>query len=291
MSFYQITDPKKRDAMVADYVSTMKRLHGRELQDRLQDFEYQQNQEKLYRPLIKSNAETNSMIKKIVDEKKIKNEPKESVKDEFKESEIKSNSEKKSNTFFDNLRDKILAKDPDVDNTYGIYFTPEGKTYMGSSPITVQNDDIVVGSQVYDGTEGLWRLIVGVKETQIGKIGEDFTNDDLKQYVRLLRQTNVLYRDFNPKNGRPRASKSYKWRIILKPLWNSFREDSEEEEGGGIKFLPGSIKGLKEKLNLLIGEYKAGNTTTINELVAVLDQLRDRKAISEREYESINSLL
>ena len=79
---------------------------------------------------------------------------------------------------------------------------------------------------------------------------------------------------------------------ILKPLWYKFKkEEDSEEDGSGVKFLPGTIKSLRERLNLLLGEYKAGNTTTRNELVAVLDQLRSRKAISEDKYRALNSAL
>ena len=81
-------------------------------------------------------------------------------------------------------------------------------------------------------------------------------------------------------------------RIILKPLWNKFKKEEDSgEDGGSISYLPGTIKALKDKMNLLYGEYKAGNRTTRNELVAVLDQLRSRKAISEKEYEAVNSTL
>ena len=40
-----------------------------------------------------------------------------------------------------------------------------------------------------------------------------------------------------------------------------------------------------------MGEYKAGNTTTRNEIVAVLDQLRDRNAITEKQYIGCNGWL
>ncbi len=187
---------------------------------------------------------------------------------------------------------KILARDPDVDTSFGIHFSQDGSSSMGSESVTIRGDDIIVGNEVYYGTEGLWRLITGVKENQIGEIGVDFTNEDLKQYIRLLRQTNVLHQNYDPNNPRPRSSSSWKWKVILKPLWNKFREEEDSgKDGSGIKFLPSTIKALREKLDLLIGEYKAGNTATRNELIAVLDQLRSRKAVTEDDYKAINSAL
>ena len=74
MSFYRITNPKKRDAMVNDYVSTMKRLRQRELQERLGDFSYYHDQERQLKPLIESNDQ---VIKQFVDLEKFKKESKE----------------------------------------------------------------------------------------------------------------------------------------------------------------------------------------------------------------------
>ena len=77
-------------------------------------------------------------------------------------------------------------------------------------------------------------------------------------------------------------------------VWNDYLPDEWKTAaagtttiGGGVVFLPGDIAGLRQKLLLLLGEYHAGNTTTYNELVAVLDELRKQNAISEQKYESI----
>ena len=41
-----------------------------------------------------------------------------------------------------------------------------------------------------------------------------------------------------------------------------FPDRKDSVSGAGIEFLPSSVDGLFEKLALLSGEYKAGNTTT-----------------------------
>ena len=274
MSFYRIKDARKRDAMVKDYVSTMRRLHDREMNERLGELSYQREQQRQYKPLIDKHEELIQHLKADKTEAPI----------------VKKEEQSPLTT---DIKHKILARDPDVDTTFGVHYSQDGSARIGSKIVTIQGDDIVIENEVYHGTKGLWRLITGVREDQIGRIGEDFTEEDLQEYIRLLRQTNVLHRDFNPNNPRPRSSSSYKWRIILKPLWERFKkeDDSEEDGGDGISFLPNTIKALKEKMNLLYGEYQAGNRTTRNELVAVLDQLRSRKAISEKRYEAINSTL
>ena len=57
----------------------------------------------------------------------------------------------------------------------------------------------------------------------------------------------------------------------------------------GIQFLPGDIKGLETKLNLLLAEFQAGNTSTRNEIVFILDELLRRKRVSRKEYTEINN--
>ena len=70
-------------------------------------------------------------------------------------------------------------------------------------------------------------------------------------------------------------------------------EEVKEEKGGdGIQFLPGDIKGLTSKLSLLLAEYRAGNkSSTRNQIVSILDELKRRKRISKKEYRDINTFI
>ena len=73
---------------------------------------------------------------------------------------------------------------------------------------------------------------------------------------------------------------------MLKLLWKG-----GEKSGSGTIFLPGDIKGLVTKLELLLAEFHAGNKTTRNEIVSILDELKRRKEISRERYQSINNYL
>ena len=62
--------------------------------------------------------------------------------------------------------------------------------------------------------------------------------------------------------------------------------------GKGIQFLPGDINSLKIKLDYLLAEYQAGNTSaTSSEIVAITDELLRRKVISKGKYNSINTYI
>ena len=67
--------------------------------------------------------------------------------------------------------------------------------------------------------------------------------------------------------------------------------ESESATGDGVNFLPADIKSLKRKLQVLVGEFLAGNKTTRNQIVAVLDNLRERRIIGEKEYSRVSKLL
>ena len=51
------------------------------------------------------------------------------------------------------------------------------------------------------------------------------------------------------------------------------------------------MEGLRKKFCLLTGEYKAGNKPTRNEIVAILDELRGRNLITEKQYIGCNDWL
>ena len=62
MSFYRITDPKKRDAMVADYIATVKRLKQQNLNERLGDLAHKAEVNETVNPIIESNEKSSTAI-------------------------------------------------------------------------------------------------------------------------------------------------------------------------------------------------------------------------------------
>ena len=74
----------------------------------------------------------------------------------------------------------------------------------------------------------------------------------------------------------------------LDPIREELKTVREPVSASGI-FLPGDIKGLETKLNLLLAEFQAGNTSTRNEIVFILDELLRRKRMSRKEYTEINN--
>ena len=161
------------------------------------------------------------------------------------------------------------------DKYFGIQQTDEDQYMMGDKEVVVdESSNIHVDGVEYKGTPGLWMLVMLSSR-------KDYTNEDLVYYKHLVKQTNVLYHPRGVKRGISRPTTTYKWRYIL-----------QEQQGEGIQFLPGDIKGTTTKLNLLLAEFAAGNTSsTRNEIVYILDELLRRKKTTRKEYRDINTYI
>ena len=57
MSFLNITDPKKRDSIVDDYLATVKRLQHRDINEREQDLN------RMFEPVVKSTGKSTQSIR------------------------------------------------------------------------------------------------------------------------------------------------------------------------------------------------------------------------------------
>jgi len=125
-------------------------------------------------------------------------------------------------------------RNPDVDTSFGIYFSEDGHTKMGNKIVKIVGDNLIVDNDVYTGTKGLWTLITGATKKQIGNIGEKYNEADVYQYIKLLQQISALHQNFDPKDPHPRSSRSWKWKNFLKNIWEQLnkQEDVVNNERG-----------------------------------------------------------
>ena len=291
MSFYRITDPEKRDALVAEYTATVKRLRKRNLEERMGNLAQREQLEEQYRPIIESNQEASSNItselRPIAKEVSDLNE------------NLKSERQQQLG------KRKYTERERVQDRYYGLQEQPNGEFRIGNKQIQIdvdRNITIEDGGEKFKGTPGLWALIIYNKPND-----NDYTKEDWENYKKLVRETDLINTPTNLSQfSRPRQTNKFK--LLQKAIKDADdddddyddveSEDTDEQspmkkktEGSGVIFLPGTIKALTEKLKLLIGEYSAGNTTTRNEIVSILDVLHKRKLMTEKEYTAINNLL
>ena len=151
MSFLNIEDPKKRDAIVADYLAMVKRLQQRNLNEKAQDLAKNDELNEMFNPVVESTkksteAITNELMPlqeemKTLNERLLHQVPP-------KHQSIKGNSSN-LNALEYYLTEYNNAK---IDKYFGIEHLDDNKYMMGDKELTVDgNSNIHVDGIGYKG--------------------------------------------------------------------------------------------------------------------------------------------
>jgi hypothetical protein len=174
---------------------------------------------------------------------------------------------------------KYASNKKSVDTTFGIH-SKNGKFFIGDEPITIEGDDVTVGSTSYKGTPGLWELLTMAKPND-----SIYDSDDLEAYADILERTNAIAQPGNP--NKPKSSRSEKYKQIIKPFWNRM------VHGKGVQhvvILPQDPNALVEMLKLRLASFEAGNTGVRNEIVGICDELLRQGQINRDDYKKLMAL-
>lgn len=167
-----------------------------------------------------------------------------------------------------------------------------GKLMMGSAAVAVSDEYIQVGSDKFKRSLGLNELLYK-KEPDLSAI----TSKDMENYKLMCLETNVHRRDYNP-NKPIKSNKGLKYMKIIKPLFTmrkiSASTDSSQPDSYQGKGLP-TLKLWKknvdyvywddpneliDRLKVLIASREAGNTGLDNEIISIIEELRETGIIS-----------
>ena len=178
----------------------------------------------------------------------------------------------------------------EADRTFGLY-DKNGNFYIGDKHVVIVDNNTFVDGEVYEGTPGLWDLIVSEKPSH-------FTEEDFLNYGNLLIKTNAIQVNNDSNNPNPKSSKSDKWKKIIRPIWGEqkkrrkkHQEDPIYSKGLGLVVLSGDPNALLERLDLLLASQEAGHTGVRNELVGICDELKRMQVINANEYKKLNSVI
>ena len=147
-----------------------------------------------------------------------------------------------------------VASKSGTDKTFGLR-DKDVKFYIGNKEAKIKENDIIVGDKEYAGTPGLWELIVA--KTPDDKIS---TNGNYNKYADIMHSTNALKRNNDESEIKPKAKKSWKWKHILKPIW----DEKDLYTGNGLTssvitiILPCDFIALVERLDILMASKAAG---------------------------------
>ena len=118
---------------------------------------------------------------------------------------------------------------------------------------------------------------------------EIFANGHYGDYAEIMHSTNALRRNNDENETKPKANKCWKWKHILKPIW----DEKDLYTGNGITpsvptiILPCDPIALVERLDVLMASKADGNTGVRNEVVSVCDELLRQNLIEKHNYEML----
>ena len=285
MPFLKIEDHNKRDETVKEFLALKNKIKDNFRKERLGEIETQRDLAKLFKPITETQK---AMAKEITGELKpikegIENLPKAITFPAYPS--IQASKEKETFVepyFIGDIAESYLRKftrKDEADITYGLYDS-HGGFYIGNKPVFIKENNIVLEDEEYEGTPGLWELIVSKKP-------KNFTSEDYGNYAKLVVKSNTLHRNNDPENNNPKSSKGYKWNQILKDIWYN----KEHYTGSGLIIIPSDPNALLERLDLLLASQAAGHTGVGNELTSICDELKRQGVINADAYEKINSLI
>ena len=285
MSFLKIEDHNKRDETVKEFLALKNKIKDNFRKERIGETETQRDLAKLFKPVTETQKAT---AKEITGELKPIKEGIENLPQTIKFPafpSIQASKEKKAFAepyFIGDIAESYLRKfttKDEADTKFGLY-DKQGTFYIGSKPIFIKENNIVLEDKEYEGTPGLWELIV-TKEPK------NFTNDDYRNYANLIIKSNTLHTNHDPKSRKPKSNKSSKWKNILSEIC----ENREHYAGSGLTVIPSDPNALLERLDLLLASQDAGHTGVGNELTSICDELKRQGVINADAYKKINSLI
>ena len=101
-----------------------------------------------------------------------------------------------------------------ANKTFGLR-DKDGKFYIGNKKAKIKENNIITDEKEDAGTPGLWEVIVAT--TSDCKI---LSNGAYDNYAEIMHLTNALRRNNDESETKPKANKSWKWKHILKQIWN-----------------------------------------------------------------------
>lgn len=177
----------------------------------------------------------------------------------------------------------------EFDHKYGIYESSEALK-MGSRDVAFDGPNIVIGDFSYKGTKGLYELL-------FKKVPGKFTFADAKNYKFILKDTNAYRVRYDPEK-KISANKGFKYTKIIKPILDGKPPNvwwtRNWKTGAGItsasqkQVLPNAeveykywddLNELCDRLRLLIASKQAGHTGHDNEIIGIIEELREAGAI------------
>ena len=219
MSFLKITDPKKRDFIVNEFLEKRQNIQQNFLSERIGDLSTQYEFSKFFKSVTDIQNDLKGLISELKPiSRRNQNLPKAITFPQLSSiTAYDDDGEEEEDVFIGDIAEQYLRKfasKSGTDKTFGLRDN-DGKFYIEHKEAKIKENNIIVGEKKYAGTSELWELIVAT--TPDDKI---FTNEDYDKYAEIMHSTNALRRNNDESETKPNANRSWKWKYILKPIWD-----------------------------------------------------------------------
>lgn len=167
---------------------------------------------------------------------------------------------------------------PKYDTIYGV--RKNGSDYkIGDANVEFDSGgDMVIKNKKYAYTKGLYDLLFYAKPPP------GYTKDDLAQYKKILNDTNAHKKNYEY-GSTIRSNNSYKYSKIIKPLIYKKSGNGlldylklDDENSSNYTYWDDPNE-LVNRLRLLISSKSAGHTGHENEIISIIEELREAKII------------
>ena len=184
-----------------------------------------------------------------------------------------------------------LSSEAFIDVPFGARLE-RGKLFVGSSRLTVTDNNLIIGGHTYAKTVGLGQLLF--KKVPDLKL---LTEEDKQNYKLILLDTNVHRRDYDP--TKPiKSNKGTKYLYVIKPFFRLSKSKSTTgtsneslSQGSGLPVMKRVKKDidyvywddpneLVDRLRILLASRDAGNTGLDNEIISIIEELRESNIIN-----------
>lgn len=186
-------------------------------------------------------------------------ESKDEIKESYRSTEGTHSLAENTNEYIQVLYNRIPSV---VDKTYGLNILPNNQIMMGNKVVKIEKKDITIGSTRYKGTRGLYELLISNKP-------KHYNDDDLDTYKKILNETKAHLNI----RGRIKSNAGYKYREIIAPLFKSI-----EKKGEGLVYYNDPNE-LVDRLRLLVASKNAGHNNHNNEILSIVEELRESNLI------------
>ncbi|RYA54629.1 hypothetical protein, partial [Enterobacter cloacae complex sp. 4DZ3-28B] len=188
--------------------------------------------------------------------------------------------ERLSNKFLTLLVRDIHEKSDIIDTIYGVRIEG-GTTRISDSTIEFKNKNVIVKDNKFAITEGLLELLFK-KKADIAIIQQS----DLNNYKSILTLTNAHRKDWNQEKP-IRYNASRKYRNYIKEMFKDVPKKGGNlpeymivEQNHKIDYVHWDAPNeLVDRLRLLIASQAAGNSSLSNEILSIIEELREANII------------